>query len=175
MKNIRKIKIILVISILIGMCMSTKSHAGLQANKPNENLKSLVRTTAGNFFTLIREMESKTGTLAVDADTNDSKNGIDCHMVKATEWGTAALMAASSFGVIPKSGTSNSTTGNESGIYQMSDGYYEYTTGYINGITYKSSQYDTIVNADNKYKNIYESGISTYYGDGLEVRFWCTF
>lgn len=163
MKNIRKIKIILVISILIGMCMSTKSQAGLQANKGGATLDN---QTPDTFYTKIREMESKTGTLAVDADSDDSKNGIDCHMVKSTEWGTAALMATSIFGTIPEKRTDNSTTGNESGIYQMANSRREWTTGFLTGNP--NGNYSIIYNAEDKYKTIYTESKAEHSGDGLE-------
>jgi prepilin-type N-terminal cleavage/methylation domain-containing protein len=65
-------------------------------------------------------------------------------------------------------GQQASTTGNIYGIYDMSGGTWEYTAAYVNNTpaaTYGSS----IVNADSKYKDVYEVGISDTAGNNYAV------
>ena len=158
-KSINKILIVAIIVFLVIMLAPVKSHAGLQANKGGA---SKLRTSASDFFSLIRAMESTDGTLAVD-----NTYGIDCHMVKSTEWGTAEMMALSNYGVRPTDGTDNSTTNNESGVYQMAGGLKEYTSSYGRDGTNYYSYWTNIYNANGKYKDIYENYTSSINGDGL--------
>ena len=166
-KKLNKIIIFTIIMLITIMIVPIKAY-GLQANKGGTSKKS---TTISDFFSLIRGMESPTGTLAVEADTESKKNGIDCHMAKNTEWGTAALMAASIYGagstIIKTSSDSFSTTGNESGVYQMGDGTYEYVAGIYNNTS--NSYNANLVNADAKYKNNYTSS-TPIAGDALECK-----
>lgn len=180
-------KIISGIILIIMMILITNSvqAAGYQANKGG---KSKVNTIISAFFKGIRDMEASGGTLGLSATISTSnfsdvtptsattkKNGIDCHMAKNTEWGTAAMLSASIYGSAPSGISSASTTGNESGIYQMADGKYEYVAGiYYEPTTTNSSYRTNIVAAADYYKNIYTS--ETKYsiaGDGiLETDNW---
>lgn len=103
-------------------------------------------------------MQSSTGTLGVASDAKK----IDCHMAKATEWGTAAMLGISKYGNAPKydnSGTaSGSTTGNNTGVFEMAEGK-EYVAGVYEG------RMPTGIDA--KYFNVYTSTISAIPGDAL--------
>lgn len=164
MNKIRKIGIIMVLFIIVVM-MQNKTYAALQANKGGTSLKS--RTTADEFFKGIRAMEASGGTLGKNANYNaegrtdyidTSENGLDCHMAKNTEWGTAAMLSASAYGSAPRGTSSASTTGNESGVYQMADAIWEFVaTSYEN----TSNTYNKVIkNADGRYFNLYKSQTS---------------
>ena len=119
---------------------------------------------------------------------SSNDNEVDPHMMKNTEWGAVAYLAQSKYGKNSEvtinsdsnfytgggSGTSyrtnvgQSTTGDVTGIYDMSGGAWEYVAGYYgNGGSYASS----LVNADARYKDIYSSYQAStsggHYGDAV--------
>lgn len=157
--NIFNKRKILIIAILLSIILlPVKSNAGLQANKGGKSKES---TSISNFFSQIRAMDSTGGTLAVD-----ESYGIDCHMAKNTEWGTAAIMSASPFGTAPSGQSSESTTGNTSGIYQMADNHPEFVAGIYNNTNTNNTV--NLSNSEAKYKNNYTN--TTKYsitGDGI--------
>ena len=149
--NIKKQKIIMVIiAILSIIVMPNMSQAGLQANKGGTRLTNI---TSNNFFIAIRKMETQYGTLGKNAilDTttylDSTKNGIDSHMILNTEFGTIGILAYSEYGNKPNS-TDNSTTKNESGVYNLINGYKA-----VSGI----------FSSTNNYTNIIGNEDSTYY------------
>lgn len=157
-KIIQTIFIMMILSIIIPI----KVNAGFQANKGGTSHKTSTRIGiyAIHLFTGIRQMESQGGTLGLSATLAEttyleegSGNGIDCHMVKNTEWGTAAMLSASQFGNAPIGESDDSTTGNSSGIYQMAnkDGY-ELATGIYNA---SNNYMGAIKMADSRYYNLY--------------------
>ena len=91
------------LAVLMAIIMTTNVHAALQS-RPGVNAK--VKTTASDFFKLMREMESVGGSFGLNAtfaenvstgeyeETSESNN-IDTHMCKNTEWGTVAMLSAS--------------------------------------------------------------------------------
>ena len=170
MNRLGKILLLIILSIACILLIPTNVQAGLQANK---NGTSLYSKTASEFFELIRAME--TGTLG--KNTVGAADGIDCHMVKNTEWGTAAMLAASPrHGTIPattKTGAdTESTTGNKSGVYQMSDDQYEYTANYLVGATaYSDNLINAVNNGQGKYVNVYSDTDAANYieGDALKL------
>ena len=107
--------------------------------------------------------------------------GIDVHMAKNTEWGAAAYLAHSVYGVngavVQENPTSTagyqyttnvnqSTTGNVYGIYDMAGGRMEYASAYVNN--FSSARLGNIINivtANLKYKQVY--GSYGYYGDAV--------
>lgn len=165
MKNkVKNILILMAIAIISIIAMPNKSNAGLQANKGGT---SLANTTANDFFKAIRRMEAQYGTLGKNAQLNDkyvdtSANGIDCHMALNTEFGTAGILSYSRYGSIPTS-SSDTTTGNASGIYQLGYGKFEYVAGIGTSIR---TEMNVIANADSRYYNKYtvNTGIA---GDGM--------
>ena len=114
---------------------------------------------------------------------------VDPHMMKNTEWGAVAYLSQSIYGKnseVTKNSESNfytgggsgtsyrtnvgqSTTGDVTGIYDMSGGAFEYVAGYYgNGGSYASS----LVNAPARYKDIYTSTYQAptsggQYGDAV--------
>ena len=114
---------------------------------------------------------------------------VDPHMMKNTEWGAVAYLAQSIYGKNSEvtingdsnyytgggSGTSyrtnvgQSTTGDVTGIYDMSGGAYEYVAGYYGS---GNSQGSSLVNAPARYKDIYSSTYQAstsggQYGDAV--------
>ena len=118
MKNIKKITILIFLAIAIVAFLPTISCASLQSRPETA---SLVSTTASQFFLLSRQMETSAGPMGLSAtievvsnkvQETSTSNNIDVHMIKNTEYGTAAMLAASVYGNCPtgSSPTLDSTT-----------------------------------------------------------------
>ena len=162
-------KLMLSISIvLIIILLSGKVHAiGGQASGTTD---TLYERTVSYFFELIRAMETPTGTLGVPSsinttnyldsytDTKGNTNGIDCHLEKNTEYGTITLLAASQFGN-PTSTDTASTGLGATGVFQMSNGKYEYVantwSSAENGTPTTNNYNRALTNADSRYVNKY--------------------
>ncbi len=106
-----------------------------------------------------------------------SGNGIDTHLIKNVEWGACSYLSQSIYGrdgiEIEKnsstdyytgggtdlayvSNISQSTTGNITGIYDMSGGSWEYSAAYVNnGNTNLTTYGNSILNAASRYKDVY--------------------
>ncbi|MGI6329893.1 MAG: prepilin-type N-terminal cleavage/methylation domain-containing protein [Bacilli bacterium] len=109
-------------------------------------------------------------------------NDVDTHLMKNVEWGAVAYLATSEYGKNEridrntsydyytggnkassytqedsyKYNVKQSTTGNVTGIYDMSGGAYEYTAAYVNNENSSLTTYgEVIVNANKKYKDVY--------------------
>lgn len=172
--NIKSKKLLVVFAVVLitTVIAPIRSNAGLQANKGGT---SLVNTTASQFFDGMRKMEIQYGTLGKNAVLDDkyldtTNNGIDVHMALNTEWGTVALLTDSAFGVGKGiSGSNESTsTGNESGVYDLAYGKEEYVSTIYKGSSYNKKK---IVQADSRYSNDYRD-ISLRLGDALECKNW---
>lgn len=122
-------------------------------------------------------MEMPGGTLGLNG-TVDSKtlldstsNGIDVHMSKSTEWGTAMILSASAYGqpsqVVDQT---TSTTGNASGVINMSNMTNEFVASFIDGGGSKSFT-ERLVSADSRYVNHYSDN-TVLIGDGSDVGGW---
>lgn len=176
--NIKSKKLLVVFAVVLiaTVIAPIRSNAGLQANKGGT---SLVNTTASQFFDGMRKMEIQYGTLGKNAVLDDkyldtTNNGIDVHMALNTEWGTVALLTDSAFGVgkgISGTGNESTSTGNESGVYNLADKKGEYTaTYYSNSTLYECNE--KIVKSDGRYFNSYSSSMSERSGDALNCRGW---
>lgn len=168
----KKLLISLGIGIIATVVMAGISKAGLQS-RPNAT--SLTNRTANDFFTLIRNMEASGGVLGLNATIDgttfldSSNNGLDIHMAKNTEWGTAAMLAASSYGADPSGSSYASTTGNATGIYKMDDNVDEY----VAGIWDKSNSYmSKIRTADSRYYDLYSSATAKAGDATWETKYW---
>lgn len=151
------------IGLAIYIMLTGTVHANVQSRPDNTRL---TYKKAGEFFTLIRKMETTDGPMGLSATIDDSgnetssSNNIDAHMIKNTEWGAAVMLMDSAYG----SKTSGAditatTTGNASGVYQMFAGE-EYVAGIYSTSTNNTSYWSTIKNAPAKYWNDYQSGNS---------------
>ena len=65
-------------------------------------------------------------------------------------------------------GPQASTTGNVTGVYDMSGGAYEYVAGYVNN-SYADDYGSILVSANEKYKDVYNVGGSDSYSDNYAV------
>lgn len=174
--NIKSKKLLVVFAVVLitTVIAPIRSNAGLQANKGGT---SLVNTTASQFFDGMRKMETKYGTLGKEAVLNDkyldtTNNGIDVHMVLNTEWGTIALLTDSAFGVgkgIAGSSNNSTSTGNESGVYNLANGKYENVASSFSGT---SNTFDKVMRgSDSRYYNNYSSSIFKS-GDAINCEQW---
>lgn len=159
-RNIRKIAIIMVIMLFTVIMLPLKSNAGYQAKKGGT---SKTNATANDFFIGIRNMEKEGGTLGLNANIDEttyldnSENGLDCHMAKNTEWGTVAMLSASLYGTAPSGKSNASTTGNDSGVFQMADA----TREYVAGLWDVTNEYmGKIRGANSRYYDLYTSAVS---------------
>ena len=168
-KLIRKILVIMALAVI---AIPLTSNAGFQSNKGGTSYTVTNSIYANVLFDGIRKMETEGGTLGLTADLQPTTyldttgNGLDCHMAKNTEWGTAAMLAASIYGEAPSGQSEESTTGNDSGIFQMANGNGlggKNSKGHelVAGIFNTSSQYiSTIKNADQRYYDLYTDSTS---------------
>lgn len=139
--------------------------AALQAN-PNTHYKDAYMKSPVEWMRQIRNME-KTGevmglneTLNSDLTASSEGNGIDVHMIRSTEYGAIAILAASGYGSSSKLNTSmQTTTGNKTGVY-FSGKNYEWVAGGLKDSIFSG------VNA--KYYDAYtSSNSSAKIGDAL--------
>lgn len=160
MKSKRLLISILSLIVLMLLLPNVVNAGGLKAEKPTNGIKCLTGVSLSNFFTLIKQMQSSTGTLGVASDAKK----IDCHMAKATEWGTAAMLGISKYGNAPKYDSSgnatSSTTGNNTGVFEMAAGR-EWVAGVYEG--------RIPTGIDEKYFNVYTSTIDAIPGDALKT------
>lgn len=170
--KIKKSAIVFTVGILTVFMLTGKVNAAVQSRPGVTSLKD---TTANDFFVKIRQMEVEGGTLGKKAQLDSttyldlSNNGVDVHMAKNTEWGAAAMLAASPYGSAPSGQSNASTTGNATGIYQMADGTYEYVAGIYN----TSNDYmSKLKNADSRYVNIYTGEVAKRGDATLETKNW---
>ena len=173
-RKMKKRKALSIITLsIITICMfSGRVNAAVQSRP---NVKSLTSTTANDFFEKIRKMEAEGGTLGKSANIQEttyldtSNNGVDVHMAKNTEWGAAAMLAASAYGSAPSGKSDATTTGNATGIYQMADGTFEY----VAGIYDTSNQYmSKLKTADDRYVDKYTDNVSKRGDATLETKGW---
>lgn len=170
--KIKKSAIVFTVGILTVLMLTGKVNAAVQSRP---GVTSLKNTTANDFFVKIRQMEVEGGTLGkkaqLDSTTylDSSNNGVDVHMAKNTEWGAAAMLAASPYGSAPSGQSNASTTGNATGIFQMADGTYEDVAGIYN----TSNDYmSKLKNADSRYVNIYTGEVAKRGDATLETKYW---
>ena len=161
----------------------TSSKEGNSNNSSDDVSSKTIQIRAGtsswryisinNIFSLCLNM-NRTGN---PYGLNTSDNITDPHMMKNSEWGAVAYLSQSKFGKNSEidvntndnyytgggNGTSyrtnqgQSTTGNITGIYDMSGGAWEHMASYINN-SYATQCGSLVVSADNRYKDIYKVG-----------------
>ena len=179
MKKKIMISFLMIVMLFSTLLLSTVDASSYQS-RPNA---TYVNTTANNFAVNIRKMEAVGGTLGMEATIDgttllqtNAANGLDVHMIKNTEWGTE-MLTLSAYGS-SKSTKTESSTGNASGIYQLT-GYvvpntcsrfydFEYTAGIADGQT--GSNISVLANADSRYVNKYGTDVTNIRGDGHGIR-----
>ncbi|MBO5349045.1 MAG: hypothetical protein J6A89_04425 [Clostridia bacterium] len=135
-----------------------------------------------------RKMESQNiygwnnqnGTLLNTGDIIDDNNNFDTHLIKNVEWGAVSYLAQSKYGINKKistntsqisgnGGLSSTTTGNETGIYDMAGQNSEYVSAYFYSTTsnYTLEKYTNMVKFDEKYKDKYTAYSSDKVGEAI--------
>lgn len=171
-KKITKTLLTLTLAAGLTCAVSSTVHANVQSI-PNGT--RTVNKTVSQFFVLARQMETSTGPLGLSATIDENgaetsaENGLDAHMIKNTEWGATAMLATSSYGGITDNTAAATTTGNNSGIYQMNSG-----TEYVAGMWNTENTYNSILyNANQKYWDKYLTSDGYINGDGtIETMRW---
>lgn len=158
------------------------------------NAKSWGCISISNSYTVCKNMQD-TADYTTYGISND-RNVVDAHMMKNSEWGAAAYLSKYALGTTGIAINSNiglmtantdlsanktqSTTGTEYGLYDMSGGVWEYVASYVdNGNSYLNTYGNSLyTEAQGKYKDIFpkastESQANNYtaasqaYGYGL--------
>lgn len=124
--------------------------------------------------------KAQTGTLLNTGDILDDNNNFDTHLIKNVEWGSVAYLSQSKYGinkkistntsqVSGKGGISSTTTGNETGIYDMAGQNSEYVSAYFYSTTnnYTLDKYTNMVKFDDKYKDKYTAYSSDNFGEAI--------
>ena len=165
-KSIRKIMLLLVLSILI-LSSKQAAQAVLQSNGSASSAK-----TIDQWMLQIRQMESPGGALglnetvnAIGLNSTTGSNNLDIHMEKNIEYGAMAILSASSYGNPNKIASGGTTTGNKTGVYinlnkeWVAAGTLSYTS------TYRQ--------AASKYKDLYTTTYVAKVGDAItETQGW---
>lgn len=164
---------IFVLTMLVG---GIKVQANYQSRPDVASKKSV---NADTFFVNTRKIEeSGQGmglTSVIDANGNKTSGatGIDVHMMRNTEWGTIAILAASSYGQIDQNTqiglAKSSTTGNNYGVFQMNDTTGEFVAGINSAVLTTHANLGKIKLAPARYKDTYVgtlNNIPAKTGDG---------
>ena len=165
-KSTTKLGFIILIGIIALALMPIKSYAVLQASG-----SGTASYTIDNWLGKVREMESAGGTFGkteeFDTENTEGKrflsitgsNKLDCHMEKNTEYGAMALLSASAYGNPSKINSSETTTGNATGVYI-----------YLNNEIVSAGSITAVENyvkADDRYKNFYTTNYEARKGDAI--------
>lgn len=166
-------------TLLLTSLVVTNATVSNAIAESRPDYESLISKTASQFFAIVRQMETEGGPLGLKATVDDTgtetsaSNGIDCHMIKNTEYGTVGMLAASIYGAKTSTGFGSvkTTTNNVTGVYQMgtkSNEKNEYVAGILGTAT--SVYVTNIKNADPKYWNNYTDSKDSYKpGDGTKA------
>lgn len=160
--KIKTIAIILTI-ITILFILTPNSNAVL-----NSNGSTPVKQTPNNWIINIRKIESLGGglglteTIKSDLTPSSASNSLDIHMEKNTEYGTMAILSASSYGNPNKIASGGTTTGNETGIVMNLNN--EWTAAVS---SYLNSNYSNMKNASSRYINVYPTTYVKKIGDAI--------
>ncbi len=111
---------------------------------------------------------------------HNDKNNFDTHLVKNVEWGAVAYLGESKYGINSgikgntgtisgSAGITSTTTGNETGIYDMSGQNAEFVSAYYNYGKDNEwlNTYTLAVTLDDKYVDKYENYGTDNYGDAI--------
>ncbi len=148
--------------------------------------RTMILEEIAGAFNACRNMEAYYGS---KYGWGTSGSGIDTHLTKNIEYGAILYLSQSTYGInsnIEKNintqyytgggsdstsyilNTSQSTTGNVFGIYDMNGPYQESVSAYIGALS-TSGQYYTLASADIKYKDVYVIGSTDSYTENYEA------
>ena len=162
MKKSNLFRNVIAISVSFGAMVllgTNSSKAVLQSNGNDAATYS-----RSDWMMNVRKMEELGGAMGlsetVDSNLTSSSdsNNIDVHMEKNTEYGALAILSASSYGNPNKINDGETTTGNATGVVM------KLNMEWVAAGT-ESSPSTNFKNAVSRYKNVYEWGTHTKYGD----------
>lgn len=142
-----------------------KYKARSTSEKQGDNIKERIRInnnksywqniSLNSAFSLCIEMNSENNEYGLIED----EKMVDPHLIKNTEWAAMAYLSFSDVGINSTISDSNvSTTGNETGIYEIAY-QHEYTATYVNNDSTNLHKYsDVLINTNDKYRNILARG-----------------
>lgn len=120
------------------------------------------------------------GTIANTGDIVEDNNNFDTHLMKNIEWGCVCYLAESKYGInkeiqgntsliSARGGISSTTTGNETGIYDMAGQNAEFVSAYYNWGENNSNlkKYTNATRFDRKYVDVYNSYGTDNYGESI--------
>lgn len=153
-----------------------------------ENTLSTMEYDLNQILYYCRKMEcqsiygwnAQNGTLLNTGDIIEDNNNFDTHLIKNTEWGSVSYLSQSKYGINKRistntsqisgnGGISTTTTGNETGVYDMAGQNSEYVSAYFYSTTsnYTLEKYKNMVNFNDKYKDKYTAYTSDNFGDAV--------
>lgn len=153
-----------------------------------DNSLSITNYNIDNAMYYCRDMEKQnvygwnkqSGTILNTGDIAEDSNNFDTHLMKNVEWGAVCYLAESKFGankeitgntslISAKGGVTSTTTGNETGIYDMAGQNAEFVSAYYNWGENNASlkKYSNAKDFDKKYVDIYNSYGTDNYGDAI--------
>lgn len=165
----KKVFIIIILSIIVSIIFMNTSNAALQSNNGTKKEYNI-----SDWLKNIRNMEASGGTFGLNAEIDENSlldkgasNGLDVHMEKNTEYGALAILSASSYGNPEAvSGSGTTTTGNSTGVVMENRELVAATTA----VSFRA--FETVTNADDRYKNLYIKDSSGNYiflrGDAMK-------
>lgn len=130
-KILKQTLMIIVAASMLLLLSIGESKAALQANQNTQYTKT---DTLTNWMSAFRQMETAQGTMGLnetlntDLTASSDSNGIDVHMMKATEYGAIAILSASGYGNPSNDKAITTTTGNNTGVI-LNTGNWEWTAG----------------------------------------------
>ena len=153
-----------------------------------DNSLSITDYDINNAMYYCRNMENQdiygwtkqNGTIANTGDIIDDSNSFDTHLMKNVGWGAVCYLAESKYGInkeitgntsliSAKGGVSSTTTGNETGIYDMAGQNAEFVSAYYNWGENNSSlnKYTNATKFNKKYVDVYNSYGTDNYGEAI--------
>ena len=151
---------------------TANNNASTKTVKVLPNAESWRYISMGKSFEVCYNMKSK--------DVYKLSKGTDTHLIKNNEWGAVAYLAASPYGVIPgisqsgkgsadsqgkyhsytgakdyKTNVTQSTTGNVTGIYDLSGGSYERVAAYWDNGSSSLNSYAGKITVDGEEVNLF--------------------
>ena len=153
-----------------------------------DNSLSITDYDINNAMYYCRNMENQdiygwteqNGIIANTGDIIDDSNNFDTHLMKNVEWGAVCYLVESKYGInreitgntsliSAKGGISSTTTGNETGIYDMAGQNAEFVSAYYNWGENNSSlnKYTNATKFNKKYVDVYNSYGTDNYGEAI--------
>ena len=169
----RKVIVISILAIIASLSVATVSNAAIQIKPTKGNVHTEI--SASQSYQYCYDMRNASSSLGV--------NNLDPHLTLNKDWGAAAYLAISAYGIVRSNSAGNSvtidnygyfsTTGNGNGIMNMGNTRYVYTASMGSVYEYYDMQ-NIIDNKNTKYVEIISStGATATKGCALgETQSW---